>query len=190
MVQLSEARKAALPTDRASYAIAPGFHIPQRDAEALGKAFEALEKKLGRAPSAKDIVVAARSTKSAFHKVIYDVDDATAAYRYRLERAQYVIQSLRIYLPQYDFTTRALVPDPASDGGFARVETALVERRDVMEAWAKRLIATAIEVDEAFGMVRQMQTAPMSLKDFVEAAHKLAQSERPTATRAARAGAR
>ena len=184
---MMKAKYAALPQDRVSYLIGEGFHIPQRDAESLGAAFEALEKRLKSAPTARDIVEAARDSKSPFHPYIFDVDDASAAYSYRLERAQYVIQALRVYLPHYQFVTRALQPDPASKNGFVRTEVAITDRRDVMDQWSNRLVALAVSIDEEFSQVLAMKTAPQSVKDFVAAAREFARKERPTQTRARQA---
>ena len=46
--------------------------------------------------TARDIVQAAKSEKSAFHSYIYKDDDAQAAYKYRLSLAREIVQSFMV----------------------------------------------------------------------------------------------
>lgn len=165
---------------RDTYKIGPGFQIPQGEAQRLGREMEKLEKRIGHPVTRVDIEQAARDPNSPFHHH-FDWDVDTAAYKFRLVQAGYLIQALRVVLPEYDgMEVRALIPT-GTEHEFMRTTIAIEKRPDIVRLWFDRLAEHARQVVEQQGQVQYLLTAPPEAKNFVAsartfvAAHEAAQ---------------
>ena len=76
------------------YKAVPGSRLKDEDAEVIGPVVDRLTKKNGAA-TAKDLLEAARSPRSALHKY-FEWDDQKAAEAHRLARAGQLIRSIQI----------------------------------------------------------------------------------------------
>lgn len=70
--------------------------IDDDEAQVLGQAMDALEKKLGASPKPADIVEASKSEQSPFHAYIWAKDTAQADWEYRLGVARRLKQAVVI----------------------------------------------------------------------------------------------
>lgn len=157
---------------QSEYRIGEGFRINPAEAPILGRALEKLEKRLRHPVSAADVLEAAQDPRSPFHHH-FDWDDTTAAVRYRLVQAQYLMRSLHVVLPEYDgVMVSALVP--AGDHQFMRTAVAMISRPDLMDIWIKRLRAESQRISEEYVILMFLQSSSEEARDFVRAAQRLA----------------
>ena len=161
------------------YGIREGYSLPEKEAPRLGKAWEALERKLQRPPTAHDLVEAAADPKSAFHTFI-EWDEGKAAYEYRLTQARYLIRSLAITLPEFgDMKVRAIISvDGENDpiGGFMSTATAVSTRPDIVRNHLRRLHLAAENIEREYGAWASFIEFEPG-REFVKAATKLARAK-------------
>ena len=154
-----------------TYKAAPGFHLSDKDAQILGPAWEALEKKLGRSPTVDDIVTEAKKKTSAFHPY-FEWDPDTQIEIYLKSRARYLIQSLDVLIPEKGGQpVRAIIP--VGDGGFMSTVKAVRDRPDVIAMQVDRARADAKVMFERYqGWIAFEAFEPAV--DWVESARRLA----------------
>lgn len=136
------------------YEVRKGFRgVRVKEAPKLAKEFVALEKKLGRPPTAEDIVDVARKGHSTFWEVFERAglwNDATAARIARLNYARYVLRAITIHLEETEgaveqpafIAVRYTDDDELPEGGYVATETVL-RNPDMARAYLRRLQSEA-----------------------------------------------
>lgn len=93
------AKKAAskkMAPGRAVFEFSPGSRLPKKSAQKIGERLLALAGSIEKVTP--DMAVQdAMNPRSPLHRYIFDVDDAAAAYEYRLDKARNILRSLVTY---------------------------------------------------------------------------------------------
>lgn len=101
-----------------TFAAVSGSHISDADAEVIGPVIEAIASEgggLGATPKA--VVEHARSSNSPLHR-FFDWDDSSAAEKYRIEQAKYLVRSVKVVVvgPSGATESRAFFSVQTDDG--------------------------------------------------------------------------
>ena len=179
------AAKAAQP----KYGIRNGFRFRQSDAPALAKAFLALEKRLGRPPTAEDVVEEARNPKSPFFAVFEAAnlwDDAYAAQQARIVYARKVIEAISVTIVHghESYEVRGFIParytgDDPNAVGYTSTLSSVARRR----AYLQRLHEEARRLNEqiaAWAWLLSLEPEPEpEAMSFIAAIKKFAEAPAP-----------
>lgn len=152
------------------------FIISNKDAAVLGPAWEKLEKRLKRPPTADDLVAEASKPTSAFHPY-FEWDPVKQQAIYLRNQARAIIGSLDVILPDRDNQrVRGIIPLLDGSGGYMSTVKALAERPDVIDAQIVRAKHDARAYYERYeGWIKFREFAPAV--DVMEAARRFAYDE-------------
>lgn len=90
----------------AKYFAADGARITDKDAQIIGDELARIEARTGHGVTADVFTREAADPSSPLHPYVWDCDDATAAYRYRVERARGLMRCIEIEIIEGDKESR------------------------------------------------------------------------------------
>jgi hypothetical protein len=145
------AAKKRRPTQgRETFRYVEGFQVSRISAQELGMFIRRLQRQLGRQAKAPELVEAARPRDSPIHH-LFDWDDRSAAKKYRMEQARYLLRSVVVEVQVAEdrppLLIRANLPMDTGDGhhlkGYVPLDRAMTEEEmremAVHRAWQELL---------------------------------------------------
>lgn len=146
------------------YLAVKGSTLTDAQASVVGRRLAEIDRRGGRSITPDAVVADARSAESPLH-LFFEWDDAAAAEAHRIERARYLIRSVRVVIEKEGrepFTPRAFVRAGTEGAEYKRVQVVLAQpdlredllRRalDELRAWRRRY-ADLKELAEVFAAV-------------------------------------